>query len=87
MVFVEDLNYFKRKTFIYIYFWMYFLFSYTPEAPEMQMRRLADLAFMFQLYDLAYQTYHTAKRDFNTDHAWLYYAGALVSKIMGIQNL
>ena len=42
------------------------------------MRRLADLAFMFQLYDIAYQTYHTAKRDFNNDHAWLYYAGALV---------
>ena len=45
----------------------------------MQVRRLADLAFMFQMYDLANQTYHTAKRDFSTDHAWLYYAGALVS--------
>ncbi len=44
----------------------------------MQMRRLADLAFMLQLYEIAYQTYHTAKRDFNNDHAWLYYAGALV---------
>ena len=44
----------------------------------MQMRRMADLAFMFQLYEIAYQTYHTAKRDFNNDHAWLYYAGALV---------
>ena len=42
------------------------------------MRRMADLAFMFQLYEIAYQTYHTAKRDFNNDHAWLYYAGALV---------
>ena len=52
---------------------------YTSEAPEMQMRRMADLAFMFQLYEIAYQTYHTAKRDFNNDHAWLYYAGALVS--------
>ena len=51
---------------------------YTSEAPEMQMRRMADLAFMFQLYEVAYQTYHTAKRDFNNDHAWLYYAGALV---------
>ena len=53
---------------------------YTSEAPEMQMRRMADLAFMFQLYEIAYQTYHTAKRDFNNDHAWLYYAGALVSR-------
>lgn len=43
------------------------------------MRRLADLAFLFQLYEFAYQTYHTAKRDFNNDHAWLHYAGALVS--------
>ncbi|MEW8546426.1 MAG: hypothetical protein AB2693_23150 [Candidatus Thiodiazotropha sp.] len=43
------------------------------------MRRLADLAFLFHLYDFAYQTYHTAKRDFNNDHAWLHYAGALVS--------
>jgi len=45
----------------------------------MQMRRLADLAFMFQLYELAYQIYHSAKKDFNNDHAWLHYAGAMVS--------
>ncbi|XP_013382686.1 trafficking protein particle complex subunit 8-like isoform X2 [Lingula anatina] len=50
---------------------------YTPEAPEMQTRRLADLAFMFQLYEIAYQTYHALKRDFNNDHAWLHHAGAL----------
>ncbi len=64
---------------------LYFLFAlsrYTSEAPEMQMRRMADLAFMFQLYEIAYQTYHTAKRDFNNDHAWLYFAGALVSKVL-----
>lgn len=45
----------------------------------MQLRRMADLAFMFQLYEIAYQAYHTAKRDFNNDHAWLYFAGAMVS--------
>lgn len=45
----------------------------------MQTRRLADLAFMFQLYEIAYQTYQTCKRDFNNDHAWLYFAGATVS--------
>ena len=54
--------------------------SYTSEAPEMQMRRLADLAFIFQLYEMAYQTYHAAKKDFNNDHAWLHYAAALVSQ-------
>lgn len=56
--------------------------SYTPEAPEMQLRRLGDLAFMFQLYEQAYQTYHTCKRDFNNDHAWLHYAGALVRSLV-----
>ena len=52
---------------------------YSKDAPELQMRRLADIAFLFQLYDFAYNTYHTAKRDFNNDHAWLHFAGALVS--------
>lgn len=50
---------------------------YTSDAPELQMRRLGDLAFLFQMYDFAYNTYHAAKRDFNNDHAWLHYAGAL----------
>lgn len=50
---------------------------YSKDSAELQMRRLADLAFLFHLYDFAYQTYHTAKRDFNNDHAWLHYAGAL----------
>lgn len=57
------------------------------EAPEMQLRRLGDLAFMFQLYEIAYQTYHTAKRDFNNDHAWLHYAGVLVSEAGSILNV
>lgn len=46
------------------------------------MRRLGDLAFLFQMYDFAYNTYHAAKRDFNNDHAWLHYAGALVSLLL-----
>ncbi|XP_052816266.1 trafficking protein particle complex subunit 8-like isoform X2 [Mya arenaria] len=50
---------------------------YSKDAPELQMRRLADLAFLFQLYEFSYNTYHTAKRDFNNDHAWLHFAGAL----------
>ncbi|OON18270.1 hypothetical protein X801_05878 [Opisthorchis viverrini] len=49
---------------------------YTPDAPEMQMRRLADLAFLFQQYEMAHQTYNVLKRDFQNDSAWLYYAGA-----------
>ncbi|VDP87919.1 unnamed protein product [Echinostoma caproni] len=49
---------------------------YTTEAPEMQMRRLADLAFLFQQYEVAYQTYNVLKRDFQNDSAWLHYAAA-----------
>lgn len=32
---------------------------------------------MFGHYNLAFQSYHQAKRDFNADSAWQYYAGAL----------
>lgn len=31
---------------------------------EFQLRRLADLAFMFRLYDLAYNSYYTCKKEF-----------------------
>ena len=62
--------------------YMFYHYSYTSEAPEMQLRRLGDLTFMFQLYEQAYQTYHTCKRDFNNDHAWLHYAGALVRHVI-----
>ncbi|KAF6772267.1 hypothetical protein AHF37_08723 [Paragonimus kellicotti] len=48
---------------------------YSPDAPEMQMRRLADLAFLFQQYEVAHQTYNVLKRDFQNDTAWIYYAG------------
>lgn len=51
---------------------------YTTEAPEMQMRRLADLAFLFQQYEVAHQTYNVLKRDFQNDGAWLHYAAAQV---------
>ncbi|XP_033625745.1 trafficking protein particle complex subunit 8-like [Asterias rubens] len=51
--------------------------KYLRESPELQMRRLADLAFLVQLYELAYTSYHTAKRDFGNDQAWAHYAGAL----------
>lgn len=47
------------------------------DSPELQIRRLGDLYFMFGNYSAAFQAYHTAKRDYNADQAWLYYAGAL----------
>lgn len=51
---------------------------YPPEAPELQIRKMADLCFLVQHYDLAYSCYHTAKKDFLSDQAMLYAAGALV---------
>uniref|UniRef100_A0A182JH40 Uncharacterized protein n=1 Tax=Anopheles atroparvus TaxID=41427 RepID=A0A182JH40_ANOAO len=50
---------------------------YTNESTELQTRKLGDLYFMFGHYTLAFQAYHQAKRDFNADSAWQYYAGAL----------
>ncbi|KAB0396487.1 hypothetical protein E2I00_003023, partial [Balaenoptera physalus] len=49
---------------------------YPPEAPELQIRKMADLCFLVQHYDLAYSWYHTAKKDFLNDQAMLYAAGA-----------
>ncbi|CAG9759362.1 unnamed protein product [Ceutorhynchus assimilis] len=50
---------------------------YPLDSPELQIRKLADLYFMFGNYSAAFQAYHSAKRDYNADQAWLYYAGAL----------
>ncbi|KAM8967666.1 trafficking protein particle complex subunit 8 isoform 2-T2 [Pelodytes ibericus] len=50
---------------------------YPPEAPELQIRKMADLCFLVQHYDLSYSCYHTAKKDFLSDQAMLYAAGAL----------
>ena len=52
---------------------------YSNDAPELFYRKLGDLAFLVQYYELAYTCYHTAKRDFNSEHVWFYFAGALVS--------
>ena len=43
------------------------------------MRQLGDLAFLLQNYELSYQTYNSARKDYQVDHAWLLYAGAVVS--------
>ncbi|CAH1982606.1 unnamed protein product [Acanthoscelides obtectus] len=50
---------------------------YPIDSTELQIRKLGDLYFMFGNYLSAFQAYHLAKRDYNTDQAWLYYAGAL----------
>ncbi|KAM9435851.1 trafficking protein particle complex subunit 8 isoform 1-T1 [Clarias gariepinus] len=50
---------------------------YPPEAPELQIRKMADLCFLVQHYELAYNCYHTAKKDFLSDQAMLYAAGSL----------
>ncbi|KYO26171.1 trafficking protein particle complex subunit 8 isoform B [Alligator mississippiensis] len=50
---------------------------YPPEAPELQIRKMADLCFLVQHYELAYSCYHTAKKDFLNDQAMFYAAGAL----------
>lgn len=50
---------------------------YSNDSLELQTRKLGDLYFMFGNYGQAFQAYHQAKRDFNVDSAWQYYAGAL----------
>lgn len=50
---------------------------YTADSIELQTRKLGDLYFLFGNYNMAFQAYHQAKRDFNADLAWQYYAGAL----------
>uniref|UniRef100_A0A2A4K057 Uncharacterized protein n=1 Tax=Heliothis virescens TaxID=7102 RepID=A0A2A4K057_HELVI len=50
---------------------------YTSDCPELQLRRLGDLWFLCRQWQRAFDTYHTAKREFYADSAWLCYAGAL----------
>lgn len=55
--------------------------SYPDDAPEQQMRRLADLLFLFQQYESAHQIYDLLKKDFKQRSAWLHYAGTQVSSL------
>jgi hypothetical protein len=49
---------------------------YRPDAPEAQMRKLADYCFMLRDWKLALSTYDILRTDFNNDKAWRHYAGA-----------
>jgi len=51
--------------------------NYGPESAEIQTRRLADLAFLFGLYAFAHSLYQSVKKDFASNNARLYQAGAL----------
>uniref|UniRef100_A0A1I8IKK7 Trafficking protein particle complex subunit 8 n=1 Tax=Macrostomum lignano TaxID=282301 RepID=A0A1I8IKK7_9PLAT len=50
---------------------------YSSDAPELQLRRYADLAFLFQQYEVAHQAYQQLKKDFQADAAFLHYAGTM----------
>ncbi|CDW56355.1 Trafficking protein particle complex subunit 8 [Trichuris trichiura] len=49
---------------------------FASESWEMQGRRLADLAFLFQHYELAHQIYHMLRKELYAQQAWFNYAGA-----------
>ncbi|KAI8580324.1 hypothetical protein K450DRAFT_237985 [Umbelopsis ramanniana AG] len=48
---------------------------YPHNAPEAQMRKLADFAFMLRDYKFALNIYEAVKRDYATDKAWKHHAG------------
>ncbi|KAI9315655.1 ER-golgi trafficking TRAPP I complex 85 kDa subunit-domain-containing protein [Dichotomocladium elegans] len=48
---------------------------YPYSAPEAQMRKLADYAFMLRDYKFAHTIYDTVRRDYATDKAFKYHAG------------
>ncbi|ORZ00797.1 ER-golgi trafficking TRAPP I complex 85 kDa subunit-domain-containing protein [Syncephalastrum racemosum] len=58
---------------------------YPHSAPEAQMRKLADYAFMIRDYKFAQAIYDTVRRDYATDKAYKYHAGSL--EMIGICTL
>lgn len=52
---------------------------YPYTAPEAQMRKLADYAFMIRDYKFAHTIYDTVRRDYATDKAYKYHAGTQVT--------
>lgn len=55
---------------------------YPFSAPEAQMRKLADYAFMLRDYKFAYTIYDTVRRDYATEKTYKYHAGT--QEMMGI---
>lgn len=49
---------------------------YSLDANEMQHRKFADLAMCLGLYEIAYNSYYAARKEFQGEGAWTYYAGA-----------
>lgn len=49
---------------------------YSLEANEMQYRKFADLAMSLGLYDVAFNSYYAARKEFQSEGAWIYYAAA-----------
>ncbi|XP_027203584.1 trafficking protein particle complex subunit 8 homolog l(3)76BDm [Dermatophagoides pteronyssinus] len=49
---------------------------YIPDAQEMQQRKLADICMIFNIYEMAHSLYYGARKDFQSESAWIYYAGA-----------
>ena len=41
------------------------------------MRMLGDISFLLQNWDLAYNMYHSVKKDFQGDQAWWLYAASV----------
>ena len=48
---------------------------YPAAAPEAQMRKLADFAFMLRDYKFAHTIYDTVRRDYATEKTYKYHAG------------
>ena len=46
------------------------------ESPELQVRKIADLCFLCQMYEHSYNYYHSIRKDFSSEQAWLHAAGA-----------
>ena len=57
------------------------MISLPHDSMEIVLRRAADLAFLFQSYELAYANYYAAKRDLSRDQAPTFYAGVLVGDL------
>uniref|UniRef100_A0A915LDZ7 Trafficking protein particle complex subunit 11 n=1 Tax=Meloidogyne javanica TaxID=6303 RepID=A0A915LDZ7_MELJA len=49
----------------------------STESVEYQARRLADLAFLFGLYQYANQFYQSLKKEFASEQAWIHHIGCL----------